>query len=132
MLFSSQKGDLFKKAGADVRYAGTEAIALVNLAPLFLFSKMTLRIGGRNDESVDNVGQTISSILHLMFSESVAKTEGLTFCWFPDSTKDANTTENLGFKARMNYLFKDPETKVVSVSLSLLNIFSASVSTTTS
>ena len=52
------KGDLFKKAGADVRYAGTEAIALVNLAPLFLFSKMTLRIGGRDVESVDNPGQT--------------------------------------------------------------------------
>ena len=94
------KGDLLKKAGDDVRYTGAELITLVNLAPLFLFSKMTLRIGGRDIESIDNVGQTVSTILHLMNSKAVANAEGLSYCWYPDSS-DAANSNNTGFAARI-------------------------------
>ena len=104
------KGDLFKKEGDDVRYGGTELIAMVNLAPLFLFSKMTLRIGGRDVESVDNVGHTVSAILNLMNTSSVAKAEGLSYCWYPD-TSDAAAASNKGFDVRMKYLFNQPKTK---------------------
>ena len=67
----------------------------MNLSPLFLFSKMTLRIRGRDVESIDNIGQTVSSILNVMNSKTVAETEGLSFCWYPDSSDGGNATLGL-------------------------------------
>ena len=67
---------------------------------------MTLRIGGRDVESIDNVGQTVLTILHTMNSKAVADSEGLSYCWYPDSSDEAKK-ENTGFAARMKYIFTD-------------------------
>ena len=55
------KGQLTKKADGSP-YAGTEDITLINNGILYLFSKLTFRIGGRDVEDVDAPGQTTSLI----------------------------------------------------------------------
>ena len=67
---------------------------------------MTQRIDGRNIETINNVAQALSSILHLMNSSTTAKT-----IQFPNNLKAADPTTNLRFSTRMEYLFIEPTTK---------------------
>ena len=112
-----------KHATGSGTYAGTEDIAIINNGPLYLFSKMTFRIAGRDIESVDFPGQTTSMILHSLFTAQVAKGDGLSMGWFPDSDKTCTST-NTGFVARKKYLFEGPDTKgKFSFRIPLKNVF---------
>ena len=103
------KGQLLQHTGTE--FTGTEEIALINNAPLFLFSKMTYRVGGRDIEIIENVGQTSSMCLHLQNTSNVAKCSGLSACWFPDTSAKAEEAGNIGFGARKKLLFTDITTK---------------------
>ena len=50
--------------------------------------------------------------MHLLNTPSVAKTEGLSMCWFPDSDI-TNDDTNTGFAARKKWLFTEATTKGV-------------------
>ena len=104
------QGQLVKNSGGTA-YGGTEEIALINNAPLYLFSKMAYRIDGRDVEVRENLGQTSSLYLHLQNTSNVAESSGLSACWFPDSSIKAEESKNVGFAARKNFLFKEPSTK---------------------
>ena len=93
------------------KYSGTEDIVMINFAPLFLFSKLTWRIGDRDVETVDNPGQTISMLSHMLFNENFKHSDGLSMCWYPDTNNTADASTNEGFKARKNWIFTDTSDK---------------------
>ena len=103
------KGQLVQKANGEP-YAGTEDITMINNGILYLFSKLTFRIGGRDVEDVDAPGQTTSMILHTLHTSDIAKSQGLSMCWYPDSDTTCTTT-NVGYAARKAFLFTSPTTK---------------------
>ena len=108
------RGVLKKKtasAGGDDKYAGTEDIVMTNLAPLFLFSKLTWRIGDRDVETVENPGQTISMLSHMLFNENFKRSDGLSMCWYPDTNNTADASTKEGFKARQKWIFTDTSDK---------------------
>ena len=110
---------VLKKAGTSVangdkggeKFTGNEDIVMVNFAPLFLFQKLSWRIGDRDVETVDNPGQTVSMLSHMLFNESFKHSDGLSMCWYPDTDNTANEGTNEGFKARKNWIFADTSDK---------------------
>ena len=102
---------VLKNKKTDANYVGSEEIVMTNLAPLFLFSKMTWRIGDRDVETVQNPGQTISMLSHMLFHENFKHSDGLSMCWYPDTDKTANKETNEGFKARKKWIFDDTKDK---------------------
>ena len=105
------RGVLKKSTAAGGEYAGTEDIVLTNLAPLFLFSKLTWRIGDRDVETVENPGQTISMLAHMLFNENFKHADGLSVCWYPDTDKTAEASTNKGFAARKKWIFGETSDK---------------------
>ena len=102
-----KKSTTATNGGGDDKYAGTENIVMTNFAPLFLFSKLTWRIGDRDVETVDNPGQTISMLSHMLFNENFKHSDGLSMCWYPDTSATADPDTNEGFKARKKWIFTD-------------------------
>ena len=105
------KGVLKKADANGSKYTGTEDIVMTNLSPLYLFSKLTWRIGDRDLEVVENPGQSISMLSHMLFTENFKNSDGLSMCWYPDTDKTASTSTNEGFKARKDWIFTDTTVK---------------------
>ncbi len=102
---------VLKKNADDTSYTGDELISMCNFGPLFLFSKLTYRIGDRDIESIDNPGQILSMMGHTLFTDSFKDSDGLSSCWSPDTNIEVDLEKNKGFKARHELLFTDTTKK---------------------
>ena len=99
------------KAADGATYANDDKIALINNAPLFLFSNIRYEMSGYEIESINYPGPATTMKGLLKYSEDYAKGQGMNQCWTKDTNADADQATNTGFAARHNYIIKEPTPK---------------------
>ena len=96
------EGDLLKKAGDNVRYAASDAVALSNNGVMHLFSNVKYEIGGQEIESVNNPGVVGVMMGLAKFPYEYSVGGGMIQCWSPE-TMDTVWLER-SFARRKEYI----------------------------
>ena len=74
-------------------YAATDEVALINNAMMYLFTKITVTLGGDVVERISSPGQITSMLGYLSLPDDYSTSSGLKSCWSKDSTNHANSVK---------------------------------------
>ena len=91
----------------DKQYAGETKVTLINNAIMFLFSQIRFLVNNIEIESILNPGQATTIKGLLIYGNELTTGEGMNMCWYKDTTKNAEDT-NEGFKNRRNFIITKP------------------------
>ena len=101
------KGRLVKKTAA-AAYAKTDTISFTNNPFPYMFRNFTYKMNGSIIESVDYPGH-VSTMLETCLSNGNKRyTSGLAYCWSPDRTTEAKST-NKGWETRRKLILVDTD-----------------------
>ena len=104
------EGDLTKEEG-DAPYINTDAVALANNGPMFLFSNVKYELSGHEIESINHPGPATTMKGLLKYAEPYEKGQGLNQCWAIDTATTADLAGNKGFSLRHSYIIDHPTPK---------------------
>ena len=102
------EGDILKAAN-DNRYADADMISLTNNGILYLFSNIKYILGDQEIESLYHPGVASTMFGMVKHPFDYSKGAGLMQCWYPDTSAAADD-DNLGFKARHDFIIEGPDT----------------------
>jgi hypothetical protein len=104
-------GRMEPKETSGAAFTNATPTSFIHNAACHLFDSVKFSIGGTCVENINSPGHCSSLIFNVLLPRSKAKNDGLTFLWFPDTTKDASLDNNHGFIARQKYIIAAPEEK---------------------
>ena len=137
--YLSIKGQI-RRLDNNTAYVGTDEIALINNAIMYLFTGVKYELNGTTIESINYPGQTTSMLGYLSYPDD---STGLSFCWNKDTSDNANSSEfsssqaapaagytpgknpqyNKGFAVRKGFLFSSDPLGCFEFHIPLSHIF---------
>jgi hypothetical protein len=87
------EGQLRKNNQNHDAYNAADEVSLVNNGIMFLFSNIIYSINEKEMERINNPGQTSSIMGYLSYADDYSKNEGLSTCWYKDTTDNANSSK---------------------------------------
>lgn len=79
------------RADNDQPFAENTEIALANNAMMYMFQEISLTIGDKTMEQINNPGQVTSMLGYLIYPDDYNTSSGLMSCWSKDTTPHANS-----------------------------------------
>lgn len=86
------KGELVRNDNNNP-YVANDEIALVNNAMMYLFSEITLTLGGVVVERISSPGQITSMLGYLSLPDDYSTSSGLKSCWSKDTSNHASSAK---------------------------------------
>ena len=102
------KGKLVKKTGGTA-FAKTDKIAFTNNPIPFMFRNFTYKINGSIVESVDYPGHVCTMLAQCLNNGGKRYTSGLIYCWYADTSTEADGTKNKGWEIRRKLVLEEAE-----------------------
>ena len=94
-----------------VPYADADVITLINNSIMYLFSDIRFHLASHEIEVLQNPGHATTILGMLKYPDDFTKSQGLNQAWLPDTNKEANKDNDIGFKNRHHYIIELPDPK---------------------